>query len=175
MTGEHISDLKNDLNALYTQGSNHLALLREVTSILNTVASTLTAANQISAYERESMLSKLEAISAEISNERRDMNNVLARVEHMIEGLDQEFSDFMKNRSEMVDQVNETLRHTRQLVDRDPDTGAEISKSDKLIKALLRAFWVAVATAVVLMGLSKVLPWIRGLRLPAPPTTNGGL
>lgn len=181
MTGEHrIADLRGELSALTSQVSNHYHLLREITTILGTVSSTLTSANQISAHERESLLSRLETISLELTHGMR-------RIERFMDDLKREFGDQAKGRddaaeslseiqrhaeaisaqvSAMHPSVQETLKHTRKLVDRDLDTGVEISRSDKIVKALSKAFWAAVATAAVLLGLSRLIPWIKGVQLP---------
>lgn len=184
---KELAELRTDLNALRSHASNHASLLREITTILNTVSSTLAASNQISAHERESLLTRLDAINVEIGNDRREIAGVLGRIERSIDALDREFETLTKGREEdsgALDEIlghaeviaehvqamrpglSEALRHTRKLADRDPDTGAEISSSDRAIKALLKAFWAAMATAAILLALSKLLPWVRGVQLP---------
>lgn len=181
MTGEQrVADLRGELGALNAQVSNHYMLLREITTILGAVSSTLSSANQISAHERESLLARLESINLELTNGLR-------RIERFMDDLKREMGDQARGREDAADSlseiqrhaetlsaqvavihpaVQETLKHSRKMVDRDPDTGAEISKSDKVVKALTKAFWAAVATAAVLLGLSKLLPWVRGIQLP---------
>lgn len=177
MTDEpRVADLRNELSALTAQVSNHYMLLREITTILGTVSSTLTSANQINAHERESMLARLEAINSELTHGWR-------RIERFMEDLKREFGDQARGREDAADSLSEiqrhaenisaqvsvihpamqeTLKHTRKLVDRDPDTGVEISKSDKIVKALSKAFWSAVATGAVFYALVKLYPIVTG-------------
>ena len=176
-----IVDLKHELSTLHLQTNNHYLLLREISSILTTISSTLTSANQISAHERESLIARLEAIESELAHERRVLAETVAKIERSVDALGKEFDGFVADRDEADEHLMEVVRrteaivqhiqnvgpiakeclvHARKLVGRDPDTGAEISASDRVIKAVNKAFWSAVATAVVLYMLSRLVPYL---------------
>lgn len=177
--------LKSDLTALQTQVSNQYTQIREISGILGTISTTLLSGQQISAHEREALLSRLDSIDTEIDTERREVSAILMRLERAIEGLVRDLNEVSRDSEEAVDNleaisskldglhphVHETLRHARKLADRDPETGAEVSKSDKALKGLSRAFWTAVSTAIVLWLLSQIVPWIKGVHVDPPTTT----
>lgn len=184
MTDERLAGLKADLSALNTQVQNQYQQIREISGLLGTISTTLMSAQQISAHERESLLSRLESIDSEIDTERRELSTILTRLERSIEALGRDLGEVTRDSEEAADSleaitsklddlhphVHETLRHARKLVDRDPDTGAEISKSDKVLKTLTKVFWTAIATAAVLWLMSGLLPWVKGLHVDGSVT-----
>jgi hypothetical protein len=182
---ESIAVLRGDLHSLRTQVSEHQqsqqSLLREIAGILHTVSSAFAASNQITSSEREHLLSRLENIYLALSQDRRDINETLRRLEQLVNDVVNDIHDVQEERKrsvalfteqhehfvETVANLNphilEMRGHLRGMRQKDETTGVDIPMSEKILKALFKAFWTALATATVILFLSKVIvPWVLG-------------
>jgi chromosome segregation ATPase len=186
--------MRGDLHALRTQISEHhqsqQSLLRELAGIMHTVSSAFAAANQITSSEREHLLSRLENIYLALSQDRRDINETLRRLEQLVNDVGndvqaiqderkrsvelfiEQHEQFMKAMETLNPQILEMRAHLRSMRQKDETTGADLPMSEKILKALFKAFWAALATATIILFLSKVVvPWVVGTKPPdlVPP------
>jgi DNA repair exonuclease SbcCD ATPase subunit len=184
---ESVSVLRGDLQALRSQITEHhqsqQALLRELAGILHTVSSAFAASNQITASEREHLLSRLENIYLALSQDRRDINESLRRLEQNINDVDNSVQSLHDERKRSVElftehheqflaeiaplkpQVEEMRKHLRGLLQKNEITGDDLPISDRIWKVLIKALVSAFATATIILFLTKVLvPWLVGLK-----------
>jgi septal ring factor EnvC (AmiA/AmiB activator) len=172
------------------------ALLRELGGILNAVSSALSASHQIASSDREHLISRLESIGQLLSQDRRDGSETSRRMEAVLASLERDVRDIMTDRQtdrdklgeihrgsdsmagditqvlDAVDTINpkieESLNILRYLAGKDSKTGEPLQLIESILRALQRAFWVAVATAAMLCIADALLPWVRGLNHSAP-------
>jgi chromosome segregation ATPase len=188
MAGEElVSVLRGDLQALRSQITEHhqsqQALLRELAGILHTVSSAFAASNQITASEREHLLSRLENIYLALSQDRRDINESLRRLEQNINDVDNSVQGLHDERKRSVElftehhekfleeigrlkpRVDEMVKGLRGLRQKNEITGDDLPISDRVWKVLLQALVTAFATATIILFLTKVVvPWVIGMK-----------